>query len=79
MSLVRLRQQQEAQMGSRDTRHESRIRLDEAHSMLSEVYNWFTEGFDTPDLKEAKALLVELGDPGRQLPSKRQPRRRKEQ
>jgi hypothetical protein len=24
-------------------------------------YNWFTEGFDTPDLKEAKALLEELG------------------
>jgi hypothetical protein len=25
------------------------------------VYGWFTEGFDTPDLKEAKALLDELG------------------
>ena len=25
--------------------------------MLSEIYNWFTEGFDTQDLKEAKALL----------------------
>jgi hypothetical protein len=25
--------------------------------MLAEIYNWFTEGFDTPDLKEAKALL----------------------
>jgi len=30
--------------------------------MLSEIYNWFTEGFDTADLKEAKALLVELGE-----------------
>jgi len=30
------------------------------HSMLSEVYNWFTEGFDTQDLQEAKALLDEL-------------------
>jgi len=28
--------------------------------MLSEVYNWFTEGFDTTDLKEAKALIEEL-------------------
>jgi hypothetical protein len=28
--------------------------------MLSEIYNWFTEGFDTVDLKEAKALLDEL-------------------
>ncbi len=32
----------------------------EAHRVLSEVYNWFTEGFDTVDLKEAKALLQEL-------------------
>jgi hypothetical protein len=28
--------------------------------MLAEVYNWFTEGFDTADLKAAKALLDEL-------------------
>jgi adenylate cyclase len=28
--------------------------------MLAEVYNWFTEGFDTADLKDAKALLEEL-------------------
>jgi class 3 adenylate cyclase/tetratricopeptide (TPR) repeat protein len=32
----------------------------EAHRMLSEIYNWFTEGFDTKDLQEAKALLEEL-------------------
>jgi predicted ATPase len=32
----------------------------EAHQLLSEVYNWFTEGFDTKDLQEAKALLEEL-------------------
>ena len=32
----------------------------EAHRMLSEVYNWFTEGFDTKDLQEANALLAEL-------------------
>jgi len=28
---------------------------------LTEIYNWFTEGFDTADLKDAKALLEELG------------------
>ena len=33
---------------------------DEARAMLSEIYNWFTEGFDTADLKEARSLLVEL-------------------
>ena len=33
---------------------------EEAHTILSEIYNWFTEGFDTRDLKEAKALLDEL-------------------
>jgi predicted ATPase len=33
---------------------------DEARAMLSEIYNWFTEGFDTADLKDAKALLEEL-------------------
>ena len=32
----------------------------EAHEMLSAVYNWFTEGFDTKDLHEAKALLDSL-------------------
>jgi len=32
----------------------------EAHELLAPVYNWFTEGFDTKDLKEAKALLQEL-------------------
>ena len=31
-----------------------------AHQMLAEVYGWFTEGFDTVDLQEAKALLEEL-------------------
>jgi predicted ATPase len=35
-------------------------RRDEARSTLTEIYNWFTEGFDTADLKEAKALLDEL-------------------
>jgi predicted ATPase len=32
----------------------------ETHQMLAEVYSWFTEGFDTADLKEARALLDEL-------------------
>jgi predicted ATPase len=33
----------------------------EALDLLAPVYGWFTEGFDTPDLREAKALLDELG------------------
>ena len=33
-----------------------------AHELLAPIYGWFTEGFDTADLQEAKALLVELGD-----------------
>jgi predicted ATPase len=32
----------------------------EAHALLSEIYGWFTEGFDTKDLQEAKALLNAL-------------------
>ena len=36
-------------------------RRNEALKMLAPVYSWFTEGFDTPDLKEAKALVDELG------------------
>jgi len=32
----------------------------EAHDLLAPVYSWFTEGFDTRDLIEAKALLDEL-------------------
>ena len=34
----------------------------EAHDLLAPIYGWFTEGFDTADLQEAKALLDELGD-----------------
>jgi len=34
---------------------------EEARQLLAEVYDWFTEGFDTADLQEAKALLEELG------------------
>jgi class 3 adenylate cyclase/predicted ATPase len=36
-------------------------RRDEARAMLAEIYNWFTEGFDLADLKDAKSLLDELG------------------
>jgi len=32
----------------------------EAHALLAPIYGWFTEGFDTVDLQEARALLVEL-------------------
>ena len=32
----------------------------EAHDLLAAVYDWFNEGFDTADLKDAKALLEEL-------------------
>ena len=35
-------------------------RRDEARSLLSEIYGWFTDGFDTADLKDAKVLLNEL-------------------
>ena len=38
-------------------------RHDEARAILAEIYNWFTEGFDTADLKDAKVLLDELGGP----------------
>ena len=47
MSLSRLWQQQ----GKRQ----------EAHDLLAPIYGWFTEGFDTADLREAKALLDALG------------------
>lgn len=46
MSLSRLLQKQRKQ--------------EEARQILAEIYGWFTEGFDTTDLKEAKALLEEL-------------------
>ncbi len=39
-------------------------RRDEARAMLAEIYNWFTEGFDTADLKDAKALLDDLNPTG---------------
>jgi predicted ATPase len=55
MSLVRLCQQH-------GTAHPSHTTPAEAHRMLVEIYNWFTEGFETKDLQEAKALLENLGE-----------------
>ena len=49
MSLARLRRQQG--------------RPQEAAALLAPIYDWFTEGFDTADLKEAKALLDNLTEP----------------
>jgi predicted ATPase len=39
---------------------ERQRKQEEAHHLLAEIYGWFTEGFDTADLKEAKVLLEEL-------------------
>ena len=39
---------------------QTRDRKHEAYDLLKPIYSWFTEGFDTPDLKDAKALLDEL-------------------
>ena len=46
-------------------------RRDEARELLAEAYGWFTEGFDTADLKEAKALLEELAPRGGKSPPRR--------
>jgi hypothetical protein len=35
-------------------------RRDEGQKILADIYGWFTEGFDTADLKDAKALLDEV-------------------
>src|SRR5262249_40600667 len=40
---------------------QSQGKRDDARNLLAEMYNWFTEGFDTKDLQEAKVLLEELG------------------
>jgi len=59
------RQQQAKSLGLRAVISLSRLwqqqgKQKEAHQMLSAIYAWFTEGFDTKDLQEAKALLEEL-------------------
>jgi predicted ATPase len=43
----------------------------EAYELLAPVYDWFTEGFDTKDLQEAKALLAELRKLPQRSPSER--------
>jgi len=66
-SALRIAREQEAKMWElRAAVSRARLRFDqgrsaEARDLLAPVYSWFTEGFDTPDLKEAKALLGELG------------------
>jgi predicted ATPase len=57
-----------ARAGSFESEAESLARLrrdqgkvQQARELLAPVYGWFTEGFDTRDLKEAKGLLEELG------------------
>jgi class 3 adenylate cyclase/predicted ATPase len=74
MSLARLWQRQASEQSakskaaragnteqeSRNAQHVTRAKLAEAHHMLAEIYGWFTEGFDTKDLQEAKALLAQL-------------------
>ena len=44
---------------SRPWQHQGK--RDEANELLAPIYGWFTEGFDTADLQEAKTLLEELG------------------
>jgi predicted ATPase len=48
------------EQGAENSEQEARAKLHAAHRMLSKIYNWFTEGFDTKDLQEAQALLAEL-------------------
>jgi adenylate cyclase len=38
----------------------SRLRTGHSRTAMADIYNWFTEGFDTADVKNAKALLDEL-------------------
>jgi predicted ATPase len=41
---------------------QSQGKKEEAHRILAEIYGWFTEGFDTKDLQEARALLEKLSE-----------------
>jgi hypothetical protein len=47
-------------MLARKNIRDTRGKRDDARPMLVEIYNWFTEGFETADLKDAAALLDEL-------------------
>jgi hypothetical protein len=51
------------------------LATEEARLMLAEICGWFTEGFDTLALKEAKALLEELDGKGTIEPPAKSPRR----
>ena len=64
-ALAHARQQQAKSWELRAATSLSRLwqqqgKRDEAHDLLAPIYGWFTEGFDTADLQEAKALLEEL-------------------
>jgi predicted ATPase len=64
-ALAIARQQQAKSWELRDAMSMARLwrdqgKRDEARELLAPVYGWFTEGFGTRDLKEAKALLSEL-------------------
>jgi hypothetical protein len=48
-------------------------RIKEAYELLAPVYGWFTEGFVTKDLKDAKALMEKLGAPAPAAPPAYQP------
>ena len=52
-------------------------RVGEAYDLLAPVFGWFTEGFDTKDLKEAKALLAEFETTGALGPAARASHTRK--
>ena len=65
ISLALAREQQAKSLELRAAMSMARLwrdqgKRDEARELLAPVYGWFTEGFDTRDLKEAKALLDEL-------------------
>jgi hypothetical protein len=62
VSLARLRRQQAAPHAAHKAQREARTNLAEAHQTLAGIYNWFTEGFETKDLQEAKTLIQELND-----------------
>jgi predicted ATPase len=65
-ALAVARQQQAKSLELRAAMSLSRLwqrqgKRDEARQLLTEIYSWFTEGFGTADLQEAKALLTALG------------------
>jgi predicted ATPase len=66
-ALAVARQQQAKSLELRATTSVGRLwqrqgKCTEARELLAPVYGWFTEGFDTADLQEARALLEELGE-----------------